>query len=78
MTNLSKQIDFINDMIEGSGVAAVNRGDTLAWCEVRDGVQYPVTQKRAFRKLVQAGYNPKALIEFATRQANTPPAETSH
>lgn len=72
MTNLSKQIDFINDMIEGSGVVVVNRGDTLAWCEVRDGVQYPVTQKRAFRKLVQAGYNPKALLEAAAHYASRP------
>lgn len=68
MNKLQKQCDFINDMIDGSGVVAVIRDDTLSWCEDREGVQYPVTQKRAFRKLVQAGYNPKALIEFATQQ----------
>jgi hypothetical protein len=65
MSNLQNRCDFINDMIAGQGVVAVIRDNTLAWCEVRDGVEYPVTQKRAFRKLVQAGYNPKALIEYA-------------
>jgi hypothetical protein len=65
MSNLQNRCDFINDMIAGQGVVAVIRDSTLAWCEVRDGVEYPVTQKRAFRKLVQAGYNPKALIEYA-------------
>ena len=68
MNNLQKQCDFINDMIGDSDVMAVVRDGVIAWCEVREEVQYPVTQKRAFRKLVQAGYNPKALIEFATKQ----------
>jgi hypothetical protein len=65
MNKLQQQCDFINDMVVGQGVVAVIRDNTLAWCEVRAGVEYPVTQKRAFRKLVQAGYNPKALVEYA-------------
>lgn len=67
MNNLQKQCDFINDMIADSGIVAVIRDDTLSWCEERNGVQYPVTQKRAYRKLVQADYNPKALVEYATK-----------
>lgn len=68
MNKLQKQCDFINDMIGGSGVMAVIRAGVLSWCEVRASVQYPVTQKRAFRKLVQAGYNPKKLMEYAQSQ----------
>ena len=65
MNNLQNQCDFINDIIDGCGVVAVVRDGVLAWCEVRAGVQYPVTQKRAFRKLVQGGYNTKATVEYA-------------
>ena len=65
MINLQKWCDFINDMIAGQGVVAVIRDNTLAWCEVRSEVEYQITQKRAFRKLVRAGYNPKALVEYA-------------
>jgi len=69
MNNLQQRCDFINDMITDSGVKAVIRDGVLAWCEVRADVDYPVTQKRAYRKLVQAGYNPQALVAFAACRA---------
>lgn len=68
MNQLQQVCDFINDMIIDSGVKSVAGNTAIEWREVRQGVEYPVTQKRAYRKLVQAGYNPKQLVEFARQK----------
>lgn len=68
MNQLQPICEFINDVIADSGVRAVAGDTAIEWREVRQDVTYPVTQKRAYRKLVQAGYNPKRLVEFALQK----------
>lgn len=71
---LQKACDMINDMIDGSNVKATpgsadGAGFSISWLRVFPGKgEYPVTKGEAYQILVRAGYNPKALVEFATQQ----------
>lgn len=66
LKKLKAMCEFINDIISDTGIVAVPGEQGIAWNQVYPGAgQYRVTQKRSFRILVQAGYNPKQLVEFA-------------
>lgn len=72
---LARMCALINDMIEGSNIKATpgdynDAGFSIAWVRVFPGAgAYPVTKGEAYQKLVQAGYNPKALVAFAASRA---------
>ena len=56
-------------MIVDTDIRATVGDSAIAWQRVFVGKgQYPVTEAEAYQRLVKAGYNPKALVEFATEQ----------
>lgn len=70
MSNLNKICEFINDMIADTDIRATPGIGIIAWQRVFVGQgQYPVTKGEAYQRLVAAGYNPKALVEYATENA---------
>lgn len=69
MNQRQQVCSFINDMIDGSYVCAVPGDGDIEWRQIKEGTGYPITKKRAFRLLVQAGYNPQKLLEFAIEKA---------
>lgn len=71
---LAQACAMINDMIAGSNIKATpgdadGKGFSISWLRVFPGKgEYTVTKGEAYQKLVQAGYNPRALVEFAAKQ----------
>lgn len=70
MKNIEAVCGFINDMIADTDIRATAGVGMIAWQRVFVGEgQYPVTENEAYQRLVQAGYNPKALVEYAMESA---------
>lgn len=66
---LQMRCNWINDMIAGECDIVATPGDKIiAWQRKFEGKgQYPVDQAEAYYRLKKAGYNPKALVEFACK-----------
>lgn len=70
MNNLIPICEFINDMIADTDIRATPGTGAIAWQRVFVGKgQYPVTKGEAYQRLINAGYNPKTLVEFATEKS---------
>lgn len=70
MKNIEVVCQFINDLIADTDIRATPGNGAIAWQRVFvDKGQYPVTENEAYQRLVRAGYNPKALVEYATENA---------
>lgn len=65
----------INEFIAGEvDVKAVpSNNNTIAWVRVYPQGEYPFAQNEAFQRLVQAGYKPQALLDFAIKKAKEAP-----
>lgn len=65
----------INEFIAGEvDVRAVpSTSNTVAWMRVYPQGEYPFTQNEAFQRLVQAGYNPQSMLDFAIKKAKEAP-----
>lgn len=70
MKNIESVCEFINDMIADTDIRATPGSGAIAWQRVFAGKgQYPVTENEAYQRIVAAGYNPKAIVEYATENA---------
>lgn len=75
LEQLQEICSFINDMIEGSNIKATpgivaQDGFSIAWVRISPGKgEYPITKNESYQKLIKAGYNPKALVEFSVTKA---------
>lgn len=60
----------INEFIAGEVDVKALPGDLrVAWVRVCPQGEYPFAQNEAFQRLVQAGYNPQSMLEFAIKKA---------
>lgn len=59
--------EFIGGEVDVKAVPADN--NTIAWVRVYPQGEYPFAKNEAFQRLVQAGYNPQRLLDFAIGQA---------
>lgn len=60
--------DFINDMIADTNIQAFPGEGAIAWEQIFPQGRYRLTQKQAYKRLRQAGYNPMRLVEFAIQK----------
>ena len=76
-TQISKACEIINGFISGDvDVNAVPGDLRIAWVRVYPQGEYPFAQNEAFQRLVKAGYNPQALLDFAIQKARETPSGT--
>lgn len=65
---------IINDFISGNVDVKAIPGDLrIAWVRVYPQGEYPFAQNEAFQRLVMAGHNPQALLDFAIKKAKEAP-----
>lgn len=69
---ITKVCELVNDFISSDAsvdVKAVPGDLRVAWVRVYPQGEYPFAQNEAFQRLVQAGYNPQKLLDFAIGKA---------
>lgn len=59
--------EFIADEVDVKAVPSTS--NTISWVRVYPQGEYPFAQNEAFQRLVQAGYNPQKLLDFAIGKA---------
>lgn len=71
LTQVQSVCTTINEFIAGEvDVKAVpSNNNTVAWVRVYPQGEYPFAQNEAFQRLVQAGYNPQSMLDFAIKKA---------
>ena len=61
---------ILNDFVDKSlNLEAAPTQAGVAWLTVYPQGKYPFTENEAFQRLTQNGYNPQALLKFATEKA---------
>lgn len=60
--------NFINDMIADTPFRAFPGDGAIAWEQVYPKGRYRLSQKQAYKRLYQAGYNPMRLVEFVAKK----------
>lgn len=69
-TQIAKACEIINGFISGDVDVKAIPGDLrVAWVRVYPQGEYPFAQNEAFQRLVQAGYNPQSMLDFAIKKA---------